>query len=134
MHMEEQIKAMKQKITEQERENDSLKFTFDNIAHTDKKVAFYTGFPSRAALMACFKFLGLAFNELIYWNSNIDNAPCKVKRKGCPRKLAPIDEFFIVLVRLRLGLLEQLLADLVGVSYATIQDYLPRGLTSYILS
>ena len=37
MHMEKQIEAMKQKITEQERENDSLKFTFDNIAHTDKK-------------------------------------------------------------------------------------------------
>jgi len=91
-------------------------------------VAFYTGFPSRAALMACFKFLGPADNELMYWNSKIDDAPCKVKRKGCPWKLAPIDEFFIVLVRLRLGLLEQLLAALVGVSCATIS----RIFTSWI--
>jgi len=51
MHMEEQIEAMKQRITELERDNDSLKFTLDTIAHTDKKVAFYTGFPSRAALL-----------------------------------------------------------------------------------
>jgi len=96
---------MKQKITGLERESDSLKFTLHNIAHTDKKVAFYTGFPSHAVLMVCFKFLGPAVNELIYWNSKIDGAPCEVKRKGRPQKLAPIDEFFIVLVRLRLGLL-----------------------------
>ena len=68
-HMEEQIEAMKQKITELERENESLKFTLDNIAYTDKKVAFYIGFPSHADLMLCFKFLGPAVNELIYWNS-----------------------------------------------------------------
>ena len=119
-HMEEQIAAMKQKITELEKENESLKFTLDNIAYTDKKVAFYTRFPSRAALMSCFKFLGPAVNELIYWNSKLDDAPCEVKKKGRPRKLAPIDEFFIVLVRLRLGLFEQYLADRVGVSCATI--------------
>ena len=64
-HVEEQIETMKQKIMELERENESLKFTLDNIAYTDKKVAFYTGFPSRAALMSCFKFLDPAVNELI---------------------------------------------------------------------
>jgi len=56
-------------------------------------VAFYAGFPSHAALMVCFKFLGPAVNELIYWNSKIDDAPSEVKRKNRPRKLAPIDEF-----------------------------------------
>jgi len=64
--MEVQIEAMKQKITELERENESLKFTLDNIAYTDEKVAFYTGFPSRASLMSCFKLLDPAVNELIY--------------------------------------------------------------------
>jgi len=120
--MEQQLEEMKQKITELKRENESLKFTLDNIAYTDKKVSFYTGFPSRAALMACFKFLGPAVNELIYWNSNIDDAAaaCEAKKKGHPRSLAPIDEFFLVLVRLRLGLLEQDLADRVGLSCSTI--------------
>jgi len=114
-HMEEQIEAMKQKITELEKENESF---------TDKKVA---GFPSCADSMSCFKFLGPAVNELIYWNSKIDDG--EVKRKGHPRKLALIDEFFIVLVRLRLGLFEQYLADRVGVSCATISLC---GLTSCI--
>ena len=118
--MEEQIEAMKQKITELEKENKSLKFNLDNIAYTDKKVSFYTGFPSRAALMSCFKFLGPAVNELIYWNSKVDDTASEVKKKGRPRSLAPIDEFFLVLVRLQLGLLEQDLADRVGLSCATI--------------
>jgi len=119
--MEKQLEEMKQKVAELKRENHSLKFTLDNIACTDKKVSFYTGFPSRAALMVFFKFLGPAVNELIYWNSNLDDvAACEVKKKGRPRSLAPIDEFFLVLVRLRLGLLEQYLADRVGLSCATI--------------
>ena len=44
--------------------------------------------------MLCFKFLGPAVNELIYWNAKLDDVPCKVKKKGHPQKLAPINEFF----------------------------------------
>ena len=66
-HMEEKI--WKQLI-ELRTKNESLKFTLANIADNDKRVAFYTGFSTYAALMACFKFLGLAVSELIYWNSN----------------------------------------------------------------
>ena len=68
--------------------------------------------------MACFKFLGPAVNQLIYWNSKLVDT-CETK-KGRPRTLASIEEFFLVLVRLRLGLLEQDLADLFGLSCATI--------------
>ena len=42
------------------------------------------------------------------------------KKKGCPRTLAPIEEFFLVLVRLRLGHLEQVLADRFGMSCSMI--------------
>ena len=43
-----------------------------------------------------------------------------MKKKGHPRTLAPIPEFFLVLVRLRLGLLEQDLANRFGLSCVTI--------------
>jgi len=89
-HIEEHIEALKQKITELQKENESWKFTLNNIAYTDKKVAFYTGFPGRAALMSCFKLLGPAVNQLIYRNSKLDD----VNKKGCPWKLALTDEFF----------------------------------------
>ena len=88
--MEEQIEAMKQKITELEKENKSLKFNLDNIAYTDKKVSFYTRFLSCTAQMSCFKFLDPAVNELIYWNSKVDDTASEVKKKGRPRSLTPI--------------------------------------------
>ena len=117
--MEERIEEMKEELRELKHENAALKFSLANIADNDKKVSFYTGFPTYAALMACFKFLGPAVNQLIYWNSKLDDT-CETKRKGRPRTLAPIEEFFVVLVRLRLGLLEQDLADRFGLSCATI--------------
>ena len=117
--MEERIEEMKEQLSELKHENAALKFSLANIADNDKKVSFYTGFPTHAALMACFKFLGPAVNQLIYWNSKLDDT-CGTKKKGRPQTLAPIEEFFLVLVRLRLGLLEQDLADRFGLSCATI--------------
>ena len=40
----------------------------ENIASGDGKISFYTGFPNLTTLEACYKFLGPAVNELIYWN------------------------------------------------------------------
>ena len=117
--MEERIEEMKEQLSELRHENAALKFSLANIGDNDKKVSFYTGFPTHAALMTCFKFLGPAVNQLIYWNSKLDDT-CETKKKGRPQTLAPIEKFFLVLVRLRLGLLEQDLADRFGLSCATI--------------
>ena len=68
--------------------------------------------------MACFKFLGPAVSGLIYWNSKLHDTS-EMKKKGCPRTLPPIQEFLLMLVRLRLGLLQQDPADQFGLSYAT---------------
>ena len=116
--MKEQLE-MKEQLSELKHENAALKFSLANVADNDKRVCFYTGFPTHAALMACFKFLGPAVSQLIYWNSKLDDT-CETKKKGRPRTLAPIEEFFLVLVRLRLRLLEQDLADRFGLSCATI--------------
>ena len=58
--MEEQIEEMKSQLKH------ALKFSLVNIADNDKKVSFYTGLPTYTTLMACFKFLGPAVNQLIY--------------------------------------------------------------------
>lgn len=118
--MERQISEMKQEINDLKTENALLKFTLSNIADNDKKVSFYTGFPSYKALMAFYKFLGPAVYNLTYWNSKVEESTCVSKRKGRPRALAPLEEFFLVLVRLRLGLLEQDIADRFGLSCATV--------------
>ena len=95
----------------------SDKMRLSTIAADDSKVAFYTGFPSYDHLKACYNFLGPARDNLeykdsvrIFYKSN----------KGQPRCLSPLHEFFLVLIRLRLGLLEQDIAYRFGISQPTV--------------
>lgn len=76
--------------------------TFEDICHDDGKVLFYTGIPGAAT----FKCL---FDEL-------EGGMEKENDQGRPRSLRVIDEFFLVMMRLRLGLLLEDLADRFRVS------------------
>ena len=49
------------------------------------------------------QFLGDTSSKLNYWGTS--SAETKTS-KGCKRALPPLEEFFLVLVRLRLGLFE----------------------------
>ena len=74
-----------------------------------------------SALRACFDYLGPFVNHLKYWSSSGGTDQSSMKyNTGRKRKLPPLEEFFLVLVRLRLGLLEQDLAYRFGVSQSTI--------------
>ena len=103
-----------------------VQFSLESIAGDDSKVAFYTGFPTYKHLKICFYFLGPAAKQLIYRDSRriFDHS----KKGGRPRCLPPIEEFFLTLVRLRLGLLEQDIAYRFGVSQSTVS----RILTTWI--
>ena len=116
--MEDQISKLNQEINDLKTENALLKFTLSNIADSDKKSLSILGF--QVALMAFYRFLGPAVYNLTYWNSKVEDSTCVHKQKGCPQALAPLEEFFLVLVRLRLGLLEQDIADRFGLSCATV--------------
>ena len=98
-------------------ESDRSRFSLESIANDDTKVMFYTGFPSYDHLKICFDFLGPATKQLIYRDSKrvFDQS-----NKGRPRSLPPMEEFFLTLVRLRLGLLEQDIAYRFGVSQSTV--------------
>ena len=91
-------------------------FRLSNIADNDKKVSFYRGFPSYSALKACFEFLGPSVHQLSY-NSKSDSSSGKKRR---PHILPPLEEFFLTLVFLRLGLMEQDIADRFGISQSTV--------------
>ena len=115
------IEELEGKIATLEREIKELKendrFTLESIAGDDGKVAFYTGFPTYNHLKICYDFLGPAAEQLIYRDSVrvLDHS-----NRGRPRCLPPLEEFFLTLVRLRLGLLEQDLAYRFGVSQSTV--------------
>ena len=91
------------------------------IGDDDNKVRFYTGFATLSALMVCFNFLGESVNKLHYWASTSGAVEAQTKSsKGRKRILPPLEEFFLVLVCLRLGLLEQDLAYRFRISQSTV--------------
>ena len=88
----------------------------ENICDDDGKVKFYTGFTTFSALMICFNLLGPSVDNLTYRSTGRE-----VKsKKGQKRKLSPINELFLLLVQLRLGLFEQDLAHRFGISQSSV--------------
>ena len=79
---------------------------------------FYPGFSIFALLPACFNFLGTSVHNLNYWVSGTSEAKSAKKACGRKRLLTPLNEFF--LVRLRLGLFGQDLALRFGASQPTV--------------
>lgn len=100
-------------MTEQENEQEGVPFRFEQIRHDDGAVRFYTGFPSLSVLMICFTFLGDAVANLSYRDHT-------KLTKGKPHKLSPLNEFFLMLCRLRVGLCEQDLAYRFGISQTSV--------------
>ena len=88
-------------------------FQLENICEDDNKIIFYTDFLDYTTLKVCFDYLGPGVHKLIYWGSKVDiqSAP---ETYGKSRSLTPMEEFFMILVRLCLGLLEKDLADCFG--------------------
>ena len=94
----------------------SSKFCLGNISRDDDKISFYTDFPNYATLKVCYDYLGPALDNLTCWGSKKDWSKCH----GRNRSLPPMEEFYMVLVRLRLGLFEKDLSDWFNVFISTV--------------
>ena len=73
-------------------------------------------------LISCFKFLGDDVNHLQYKDTS-NEMSTRVhfeETRGAPRTLTPLNEFFLVLCRLRCGLLVNYIAHRFGVSRTTV--------------
>ena len=120
-------KQIQGKIREQEQQE----FRVAIIKHDDSKVLLYTGFTCYGTLDALFTFLGPSVRSLCY--SKIDSEKRQGNFKRChPQKLPPLEEFFVTLVRLRLGLMEQDLAFWFGISQSTVSRITTTWLNSSI--
>ena len=100
------------------------KFRLDCIANDDNKVSFYyTGFTTFAHLKACYDFLGPAVHRLSYTPlSDVTQSlrSASSHKLGRHHILPLIEELLLVLIRLRLGLLEQDIAYRFGLSQSTV--------------
>ena len=104
--------------------------TAEDLKGDDLKTRFYTGFVNFGTFMVIFNSLSLITGKLSYWNGK-DSLKEKeylendVKQKPDPqRKMRLLDEFLLVFMRLRLGLLEQDLAQRFCVSVSTVSRVL----------
>ena len=99
-----QLKNAKADLQSSELQQEKEVFKLEIMKDDYTKVKFYTGFASFSTLMVCFNFLGPSVSKLNYWTSGTSEVKSS---KECKRLLSPLNEFFLVLVRLRLGLCEQ---------------------------
>ena len=82
---------------------------YEKIDGNDHKVKFYTGLPNYQVLVALLAYLKQSSDAVV----DTETIP------GRPRALQIEDEFLAVLMRLRLGVLSENVAERFGVSTAT---------------
>jgi hypothetical protein len=78
--------------------------TYDDVKGNDAKLNFYTGIPTSTIFEAL-------FDELKADAISQTSRNGATSEQGRPRQIRLVDEFFLVLMRLRLGLLLEDLAD-----------------------
>lgn len=94
---------------------------------TDQKINFYTGITSLILFESLYKMLLPLIPSITFWRGTKKVVSQKVKslktkKKAASRKLTPKNEFLLTLMRLRLGLLNEDLADRFGISPATCSE------------
>lgn len=100
----------------------SDKWGVTQIKDNDHKTRFYTGLPSWLTFLALFQFLEPKASRMTLWCGNKTSKQTlhNQSKVGRKRKLALVDEFFSVLMRLRLGLLVEDVADRFQISSTTM--------------
>ena len=73
-------------------------FRVEHIAHNDSLITLYTGFPSYEVFISFFEFLGPAVHHLHYHGSK------SMGKRHRKTKLDPLNQFFLMLVKLKLDL------------------------------
>ena len=82
-------------------------FNVESTKSDDKMFKFYTGL-TYIQFMCLWKFLGDCTKKVNMWNSEVSNQDkTPSKRPGPKRAISPMNQLFMTLVRLRLGLLHQ---------------------------
>ena len=100
-------------------------FGVENIV-SDGKMKFYTGIPSKAAFFAIFDSIKSSLPKVKYWRGcrTLCN-PLRykvVKKPGPERQLSHKDEFLMTCMKIRLGLLNEDLADRFGISKQSVSN------------
>ena len=88
-------------------------FSIDKLKYDDGAVKFGTGFPNFSSLESDFDYLAPKLDNISYWRRSKSHDVSKDKhgKSGPKCKLCYIEEFVLVLMRLKVGLFVNGLAD-----------------------
>ena len=101
-------------------------FSVDKLKDDDSATRFYTGFQNFSALMATFQYLEPKLSQLCYWHgrrsctSGISYHKQSSSKPGRKHSLSTLEEFLLVLLRLKVGLFVSDLADRFGISQSQV--------------
>ena len=95
-------------------------FNIENVKSNDNLIKCYTGFQDYETFSSVLNFLGReATSQLNYTNTELQN-PEKKEKRGPTRALTVENEFFLVLCRYKVGLLEEDLSVRFGISQSLV--------------
>lgn len=114
------------------------KFCIERFKNSDDDIFFYTGFPNYSTLMAFWEYVKPFAESLISWNlarsKSEENFTATFpyfhevdQERGRSFNIDTIDQLWMFLNRIRLGLFERDLAHRYGVSVVTVSDILVTG-------
>ena len=99
---------------------------------TDAKMKFYTGINTIVLFNKIFRLIQPFLSDIIYWKvpKHAKNfSKVRHRRGNTPKKLSQCDEFLLTMMCLRLGLINEDLAERFGVSWPpkeSIREHLPE--------
>lgn len=109
-----EINRLLEKIKSLEEHRKIERFGINRFMLSDSDIRLYTGLPDYKTFLALYNFLKPRSGfQLNYYNgyTNVTKHPSYVVSRGRPCNLIEIDELFLTMNRLRLGLPEKDLAD-----------------------
>jgi len=127
--LEQQVSSYEEKIAQLEKENALLlerQLSLNRTKDDNAAITFYTDFPNYETLMSFYHYVEPKLQKLQYWKGEKhlkanQQYQEKDKNKPCPsRKLSYLDEFLLVLMRLKAGLFVQDLPDRFGISTSLV--------------
>jgi len=122
---QQEIDRLQERIRKLEEQRVVERFGVRRFMASDSDMRFYTGLPDYQTFISLYNFLKLRLGfSLNYYNgySNVSKHPSCVVSRGRPRKLCDIDELFLTMARLRLGLLEKDLADRFNIAQQEVAE------------
>ena len=125
--LKKQVSTLEEKVLQLEKEKEALlarQFSLDKIKDENSAMLFYTGFPNYEALMSFYNYIE---PKVQYWKGEKlmkESQPYQMDKNkikpGPSRTLTYLEEFVLVLLRLKVGLFVHDLADRFGISTSLV--------------